>query len=461
MTTPGPTEGPGAVNWAVQSAILNPESAYRQRVDVILPSVHGIAAALHSVDRVERAGLGLPYGGQQTLASPRTYDRPRWFLSVSPGTVRLHRRLVAPKDALWQDDGMTLLDDRRTRGAISAWSAESRARMFQTLPALDYQPMFDEGRMPALVTLTLPGQEWERLVPNVATFKKAVNRFQRDYRRAWGVMPRAVWKMEFQRRGAPHLHLFMVPPEGLSRGRGAKAGLRFPNWLSIAWADIIDPTRSGAGYVDHVLAGTGIDYREGARFSDPRRIAAYFSKHGAFADKDYQNEMPEHWRAAILEEGGGGGHFWGYWQLEKAIHTIELSSTVQVRPKRSPLDGEPIRHRYAPPPTMGVDGAPEQNRHYDSLPTEPSNDQVTVMRHLRKLAKSRSFIRSVTVPRLRVDLDTGVVKVKMRKVRRRKQYLVGAASGFLVVNDGEAVARDIARLLGAPPLTKSDFKLVA
>jgi hypothetical protein len=87
-------------------------------------------------------------------------------------------------------------------------------------------------------------------------------------------------------------------------------------------------------------------------------------------------------------------------------------------------------------------------------------DVVVVMRHLRKIARSRSFVKQVTVERWSVDQATGVVKVRRRKVRRRSQYLRGQRAGFLVVNDGPAAARDIARLLGAET-TRSGFELVA
>lgn len=457
VTTPGPSEGPGVVNWAVRERIVDPEAAYEHRAAIVLPTRDAIAAALVGHQAPERSGLGLPYGGRQTGASPRTYERERWYLSISPGTVRVHRRLVAPKESLRQDDDMTLLEDRPTRGAIVGWSDGSRARMAATLPSLDYAPMFEHGGAAAMVTLTLPGRDWERLVPDLATFKKAVDRFQAVYARAWGSRPVAVWKMEFQRRGAPHLHLFMVPPTGLSRGRGAKARLPFTNWLSIAWADIIDPTRSGVGYHDHVMAGTGVDYREGQRFSDPRRIGVYFSKHGSFADKDYQNDMPDHWIEAIEREGKGGARFWGYWQLAKSVHTVELDSRPLAR-RAAPLDGEPER-RFRASTARDHEGFVEQTiPHYvsDEIP-----EQVLVMRHLRKLARARAYYRPVVVPRLRVNAATGEVKVQRRKVNRRSQYLTRGVSGFLVVNDGEAVARDIARLLGLPEIRRCDVVLVA
>ena len=70
-------------------------------------------------------------------------------------------------------------------------------------------------------------------------------------------------------------------------------------------------------------------------------------------------------------------------------------------------------------------------------------DVVLTMRHLRKLAKSRSFVRVVTVQRVRQA--TG--EVYERRVRRKVSYLRGRSVGFLAVNDGPSTARDIARIL--------------
>jgi hypothetical protein len=74
---------------------------------------------------------------------------------------------------------------------------------------------------------------------------------------------------------------------------------------------------------------------------------------------------------------------------------------------------------------------------------EVPRDVVLTMRHLRKLAHSRSFAREYTVQRVRQA--TG--EVYERNVRRRVSYLAGRSSGFLAVNDGPSTARDIARIL--------------
>ncbi|HWH26013.1 MAG TPA: hypothetical protein VNT53_05145 [Pseudolysinimonas sp.] len=69
------------------------------------------------------------------------------------------------------------------------------------------------------------------------------------------------------------------------------------------------------------------------------------------------------------------------------------------------------------------------------------------MRHLRKLAKTRSFVREVQVERWSVDERTGVVKIRKRTVKRKIAYLKGRQRGFLSVNDGPSTAIDIARII--------------
>lgn len=237
------------------------------------------------------------------------------------------------------------------RGKITDWSRKSRARAEFTLQSLDWSPLFDEaGGLPGMLTVTMPGRYWEDCTPDPASFKKKIADFQRAYKVAWGVMPAGAWKMEFQRRGAPHVHMLTTPPAGLSAGRehakdsGGKlvwtdsgevvslntGGLFFMAWVSLTWAKIVgvhktDHKDAGQAFIDHVKAGTRIDRSDIDRYLDPRRIARYFIKHGAFASKEYQNEMPQLWLDAIAA-GGRSGTFWGYWQLQKTDATVELKT---------------------------------------------------------------------------------------------------------------------------------------
>ncbi|CPT93750.1 Uncharacterised protein [Mycobacteroides abscessus] len=86
-------------------------------------------------------------------------------------------------------------------------------------------------------------------------------RFQREYDEP----ARYIWKLEFQRRGAPYIHLWMTPP--LSPG---KSSLPFASWLSETWADIVDHPDNEQKQ-RHRLAGTAIDILSGLRACDPKR----------------------------------------------------------------------------------------------------------------------------------------------------------------------------------------------
>lgn len=456
MTRAATPQGDGSQSFPARPLILDPVAAYRLRMQPTnLITRADVRAAVALLPRQQRDGLGMPYGFRHTNQSSRLFERERWYLEVSPGTVRLRSRLMAPKVSLSDNEQM---DEGRAGKPITEFSSESRSRMTSVLPSLDYAPMFASNGVAAMVTLTLPGEGWEQLVPDLPTFKKMLWHFQKEYARAWGSRPVAVWKMEFQRRGAPHVHLFMVPPTGTARGRGVARD--FPNWLSITWAKIVGAPLGSVARKNHELAGTGIDYREGARFSDPRRIAVYFSKHGQFADKEYQNEMPEHWRRAIVEGRSGGARFWGYWQLEKAVETVEL----RVGPPPRRLEDEPVMHRHATPRRGETGEYTEVTSIMSDCPETPvypdDRDVVVVRRHLRKLARARSYVKPTSVERWSVDVETGVVKVRRRKVNRRFQYFNGQRAGFLVVNDGPSTARDIARLLGTPT-RRSDYELVS
>ena len=186
--------------------------------------------------------------------------------------------------------------------------------MTRRLCELDYTPLYRDGRLPAMVTLTYPG-DWLTVVPTGQVLKRHMKALRKRYLRAWGEDWACVWKLEFQRRGAPHVHMLCTPPHGLSKTTGE----RFAVWLSAAWAGVVDhpdPEQRRR----HELAGTALDYAEGLRATDPRRVAAYFTKHGLMAAKEYQHEVPAEWR----EPGRGPGRFWGVWNLERATRTIAV-----------------------------------------------------------------------------------------------------------------------------------------
>jgi hypothetical protein len=281
--------------------------------------------------------------------------------------------------------------------------------MVKTFATLDYSPMFAGGLVPAMVTVTLPG-DWRAVAPTGRVWKRIMNRWFVRLDKAWGAQP-MLWKQEFQGRGAPHLHMFMSPPHGYRVCRCRLCGrpgqrLAFRDWLSHSWADVVgcaDPD----GYSDHVKAGTGIDYAEGLKASDPRRLAIYFSKHGGAAGgKEYQHNVPPEWQVA----GCGPGRFWGYRRLSPAISTVEVEPADFLAFKRAARKWSERVAYYSP-------GS----------------------RYPSKVER-----RSTVVQVDRVDTRTGVVR--RRRVKRPRRYLGGASGGgFVLPNDGPSFAAALAR----------------
>lgn len=256
----------------------------------------------------------------------------------------------------------------KARGKVTSWSRASRARMELTLRSLDYSPLFDGGGVPLMLTLTLPGYGWVQLAPTPRAYSAMVATLTREFQRSWGTRLAGPHKLEFQSRGAAHTHALVRAPEGLSGGRKHSSlgdrlvwtseghlvsmnagGLRFADWLSLTWAKIVCGSEgrklaqlwpwSAEGarreFEKHVRAGTGLD-DVAERYRDPKRIAQYFSKHGAYASKNYQNQMPAYWTRA-LEDGAQGAQFWGVWGLERARYQVELSE----------VGGRPLSDSYA------------------------------------------------------------------------------------------------------------------
>lgn len=309
------------------------------------------------------------------------------------------------------------IPERRPSREITGWSRKSRANMVRALCELDYRPMLgDSTRLPAMITLTYPG-DWLTVAPNGKAAKRHLDAFRKRYERAWGEPLRAVWKLEFQRRGAPHFHLLMVPPHGLSRTPGDRAraaarvgaGRPFREWLSEVWADIVDHPDAEEKR-RHRLAGTGVDFAEGLRATDPKRVAVYFTKHGGLVGKEYQHCVPEEWRAP----GQGPGRFWGYWHLERVRVAVEIAPEDAVQAAR-------IARRWAR--------------------AQGTTRLVTVTRTKGGQAQPKELVIGLAGARL---MERG--PTRRRKVRRRVRRF-GNGRGFVSVPNGQLFAVEISRAL--------------
>lgn len=394
----------------------------------------GVGAELSAAD-----ALGLRFPSSELVASaaalferaqPWAHGRDRlgpepesgrFRITIGPGVVRLgwtrpvraektSERSVARHglDVAAEEDRIkTGRDMPNAPGrAITEWSRKSRAAMCRSFAELDYTPLVESGRVPAMVTLTYPA-DWESVAPDGASLKRHMVLWRKRFQREWSEPARYIWKLEFQRRGAPHIHLWMAPPNSLGR-----SGRTFRDWLSQEWADIVDhPDQEQR--TNHLLAGTAVDIRNGLRVCDPKRLAIYFTKHSSpnqQGDKEYQHIVPDAWR----KPGRGPGRFWGVYGLRRASNVVEIAQDAYVSARR-------IIRRWSR--SQAIYGG--STRSFPIEVTPRTTDRVVQ----------------------RVDRQTG--KVRHRKIRRRRLLCNqgGLAGGYVLVNDGPAFAAQLAAAL--------------
>lgn len=367
-----------------------------------------------------------------------------FHVGVAPGAVSIRTFDLV---------GLRVAGGPSARGAVTEWSRKSRAAMVRRLAELDWSFVTgDPGRIPAMGTLTYP-YEWLAFAPTGEHLKAHFEALLKRYERAWGHKLRCVWKMEFQRRGAPHFHFYFVPPRGSVEvvHEGKEESVEFRRWLSLTWASIISADRAGIIerfsysacmrkhgcpaswraegslweeyfepcygcaqdvdpfaemiYEDEVrkslAAGTNVDFSEGMRSSDPKRLAIYFAKRTAIHNgkssgtKEYQHRVPDAW---LMVPGEGPGRFWG----ARGIATVRTEMTI----------------------------SPE--------------DYLVLRRTLRRWqhAQQRTTTRTVE----RTNQTTGAVT--KRHLRRRYQPGIsggGIKGGWVLVNNGPAFAEQLAR----------------
>lgn len=174
------------------------------------------------------------------------------------------------------------------RGEIIEFSRESRRRL--ALVAGNCDVLFR-----SLVTLTYP-----REFPADGLLVKAHWAAIRSALMRWTDRASYLWFLEFQKRGAPHIHVFLsaempAPLSEMSRrgGRVRKSCLThwpWQDWLSRRWFEIV-----GSGDEKHLRAGAAWEVIE-----KPDGAARYVSKE---AHKCFQKIVPQGFRNV--------GRFWG------------------------------------------------------------------------------------------------------------------------------------------------------
>jgi hypothetical protein len=262
---------------------------------------------------------------------PVLREGPSFRVDVTAGVVQLVARDLAKQErtlnrvadrrvTFGEDQDRVGVPSRPSRAVIDRWSSKSRGNLIRLVASSDWRPMMRDG-VPVMVTLTYPG-DWSSWAPDGAAVKRHLERFKEMWRKEFG-RPRGLWKLEFQRRGAPHVHLLLPMPHGLTL-------TAFRGWVAWHWnrAVMLDDLGSSAWWVvadraDHLRAGTAVDLQEGMRCRDPKRIAVYFLKHSSKTKdgKEYQHVVPARYRV----QGAGPGRFWGFWGVDQPGVSVYVS----------------------------------------------------------------------------------------------------------------------------------------
>lgn len=264
-------------------------------------------------------GLLLPEDHHRVAWADRAASGEWWELTASVGSVGVRRRrddgsqklqpirpveepepLEVPEYGTLDDARVEAAWPQREAGIIRGFSGRSRVRMLRKMAAVDW---VNVPGIPEMVTLTYP-----RVFPdNGPECKAHLAAFIERHRRRWGSV-RGSWKMEFQRRGAPHFHLYIFRPSMVPIRE-------YMAWVARAWYEVV-----GSGDPLHLQAGTSVDRQFCSKVRSSRMIAWYFAKHQLKGDhgKKYQNEVPEGFRLP--------GRFWGILGLEAREDSVAVTA---------------------------------------------------------------------------------------------------------------------------------------
>lgn len=156
------------------------------------------------------------------------------------------------------------------RGVVMGFSESSKRRLRRRLMLIPWQKYaesskFSRSARSMFVTLTYPG-EWPE---SWREWKKHLDvLLHRLYR--LGHCLGVVWKLEYQRRGAPHFHVVVFWDERIDL-------LTMREWFGVAWYEVV-----GSGDVRHLVAGTSVD----VVYCDHRGVGALMSYLCKYLEKD-------------------------------------------------------------------------------------------------------------------------------------------------------------------------------
>jgi len=230
------------------------------------------------------------------------------------------------------------LPGESTAGRVSlSWSPRSQRSMRFLFSALPWELL---GARPAMITLTYPG-DWQLYVPNSEVLRHHREAFKERWRKRFGP-PVGVWIVEFQRRGAPHLHLYLGLPENVTgedycqlqertmrrkrreldvgqhraRWQTPPVSGEFGEWLRRVWWEIV-----GSGLPAHEKRGVDVAV---AFFSEQAESRANRAKVG-----DYFWRESGKWKQKRPPEDFGSLRFYGRWGQKEGFNPVVSAERIE------------------------------------------------------------------------------------------------------------------------------------
>lgn len=184
------------------------------------------------------------------------------------------------------------------RSTVAEFSKNSRKRLLSLFNSIDKDSFVFS---PCFITLTYPSEfpvSFETYKRHLANFVKV---FVLKYSNS-----SVVWRLEYQKRGAPHFHLIVI---NSSHDKAFVSTRYTKKWISETWYRIV-----GSGDQKHLKAGTNCK-----RMASTRQLFSYVSKYAA-----KNNDQ-----AVVPESSVNPGRFWGVANRTKLVITeivIKVSS---------------------------------------------------------------------------------------------------------------------------------------
>ena len=230
--------------------------------------------------------VGVPRACYLAHIRAQTENREAYFVRMAGRVVEM-RRTMPPVGS-------------GKRGKIRGWSPRSRARMVKAFEAVDWQPL----QPLVFAALTYPAE----FPTDGRVVKDHLAKFRYRWRKSYG-QPQGAWKLEFQDRGAPHIHLLLKQPDlDLVSVR---------QWIAEAWSEIV----AAADQEKHKRVGTSCGL-----WRSERSPGRYFAKYGTKFDKARQNETPPDFEAP--------GRFWGLWGIRPDWQQVEVTREAWIKANR-------------------------------------------------------------------------------------------------------------------------------